>query len=250
MKIRVGSLLDLSTIDWPNHITLMLFCSGCNFHCPFCMNATLIPADSGGEIGIELIEGRVLGNIGFVDAIGATGGEPGLQPEPVIALFRWAKKKTVKTFLNTNGSNPQLIEQLLAENLLDHVAIDVKAPLRPEAYSRVIGLSRGVEGIVANVRQSLELCRKAGLSVEVRTTVVPTLIEDEKSIREIIRVARDCSTYVLQQYFPFEEVPDEKLRRVKPPGRDALVKLARVSLEEGAGEVYIRTRENGMERIK
>lgn len=250
LKIRVGSLLDLSTIDWPNHITLMLFCAGCNFKCPFCMNATLMPANSGGEIGLDLVEERVMGNIGFLDAVGATGGEPGLQPEPIIELYRWVKKKNVKTFLNTNGSNPQLIERLLAENLLDHAAIDVKAPLRSEAYGKVIGLKRDVGRIVENVRRSLELCRKAGLSVETRTTIVPTLIEDERAIREIARVAKDYGPYILQQFFPFEDVPDEKLRMVKPTSRDALIKLARSSLEEGAGEVYIRTRESGMERIR
>lgn len=246
----MGSLLDLSTIDWPNHITLLLFCAGCNFKCPFCMNATLIPANSGGEIDLDLVKERVLGNIGFLDAVGATGGEPGLQPEPIIELYRWAKRNSVKTFLNTNGSNPQLIDRLLAENLLDHAAIDVKAPLRPEAYGKVIGLSGDFEKIIENVRRSLELCRKAGVSVEVRTTIVPTLIEEEESIREIARVAKCYGSYVLQQYFPFEDVPDEKLRMVKSTNRDALIKLARSSLEEGAVEVYIRTRESGMERIK
>jgi pyruvate formate lyase activating enzyme len=214
------------------------------------MNASLIPLDSGGEVDLELIEERVLGNLGFLDAIGATGGEPGLQPEPIVALYRWAKKKGVKTFLNTNGSNPKLIDRLLAEKLLDHAAIDVKAPLRPEAYRKASGLDKGIERIIASVRQSLELCRKAGLSVEVRTTIVPTLIEDERSIREIAKVAKDYGPYVLQQYFPFEEVPVKKLLRVKPPDREVLIKLARSSLEEGASKVYIRTRENGMERIE
>jgi len=250
LKIRVGSLLDLSTIDWPGHRTFMLFCSGCNFRCPFCMNTSLIPTNSGSEVNLELIEERVLANIGFLDAIGATGGEPGLQPEPIVALYKWAKERGVKTFLNTNGSNPRLIEELLVRDLLDHAAIDVKAPFRPEVYGKIIGLSVGVERVVMNVKRSLELCRRAGLSVEVRTTVVPTLIEDEKSIREIARVVKDCGIHVLQQYFPFEEVPDEKLRRVKPPNRVELLRLARASLEEGVREVYIRTREGGMERVE
>ncbi len=250
MKIRIGSLLDISTIDWAGHITLMFFCGGCNFRCPFCMNASLIPLDSGVEVDLELIEERVLGNLGFLDAIGATGGEPGLQPEPIIALYRWAKKKEVKTFLNTNGSNPQLIDRLLAERLLDHVAIDIKAPLKTNNYGKTTGLGKDIDKIVSNIRQSLELCREAGLSVEVRTTVVPTLIDDERSIREVAKVAKYYGSYVLQQYFPFEEVPDDKLREVKPPDRDALIKLARSALEEGIREVYIRTRENGMERIE
>lgn len=250
MKIRVGSLLDLSTIDWPGHRTFMLFCSGCNFRCPFCMNASLIPLNSGGEIDLNLVENRVMVNIGFLDAIGATGGEPGLQPGPITELYSWAKKRGIKTFLNTNGSNPKLIEELLTKSLLDHMAIDVKAPLIPDIYGKVTGLNEGIDKILINIRQSLELCRKANISVEVRTTVVPTLINGEQAIREVARIAKDYDSYVLQQFFPLKEVLDERLRRVKPPDRATLAKLARLSLGEGVKAVYIRTQKNGMERIE
>ena len=214
------------------------------------MNSALIPANSGGEVDLALIEERIQGNRGLLDAIGVTGGEPGLQPEPIITLFRWAKKREIKTFLNTNGSNPQLFDRLLAENLLDHAAIDVKAPFSYEAYGKTIGLTRGVGRIVAKVKESLEFCRKAGLSVEIRTTIVTKLVEDEITIREIAKVAKDYGSYVIQQYFPSEEVLDEKLRGVKPPERSVLIQLAKASLKEGVKEVYIRTRENGMERIE
>lgn len=250
MKIRIGGLLDLSTIDWPGHIMMMFFCGGCNFQCPFCMNSSLIPTNSGREVDLALIEERTQENIGLLDAIGATGGEPGLQPEPIITLFRWAKKRKIKTFLNTNGSNPQLVSRLLVEKLLDHAAIDLKAPLNSEAYGKTIGLTRGTGRIVAKVKESLEFCRKAGLSVEIRTTIVPTLIEDETAIREIAKVAKDYSSYVIQQYFPYEEVLDKKLRGVKPPERSLLIQLAKASLKEGVKEVYIRTRGSGLERIE
>jgi pyruvate formate lyase activating enzyme len=214
------------------------------------MNAPLIPLSSGGEVGLKFVKERILANIDFLDAIGISGGEPGIQPEPIIALCSWAKKKRIKTFLNSNGSNPKLIRKLLDKHLLDHIAIDVKAPLSSEAYSKVIGLNESIDRILSDIRQSLELCLKASLSVEVRTTIVPTLIDDERSIREIARVVKGYGIYVLQQYFSFEEVLDERLRKVKPPDRATLVRLAGFSLEEGAREVYIRTREYGMERIK
>jgi len=227
----------------------MLFCSGCNFRCPFCDNAPLIPADSGGEVDLEMVKGRVLSNIGFLDALGFTGGEPTLQPEPVVALCEWAKARELRTFLNTNGSNPRLIGEMLRRKLLDYVAMDVKAPFNREVYGRVAGLKGNVDGVIASIRESIELCGKAGIPMEFRTTIVPTLIDDEKSIREIAGVVKGRGIYVLQEFFPFEDVVDKRLRRVKPPERGLLIRLARVALEEGVKEVYIRTRGSGMERV-
>ncbi len=250
MKLRVGSLLDFSTVDWFGHRTFMVFCCGCNFRCPFCDNAQLIPADSGGEVDLKVVEERAAANMGFLDAIGFTGGEPTLQPEPVKALCGWAKAQGLKTFLNTNGSQPRLVEEMLRNRLLDYVAMDVKAPLNAEAYGRVAGLSgEDVGEVTDSIRETMRLCADAHVSVEVRTTVVPTLLDDEASVREIAGAVRGRGIYVLQEFYPFEDVLNVRLRSVKPPERTLLVKLARVALEAGVEEVYIRTRGSGLERI-
>lgn len=201
---------------------------------------------------MEVIKERVLANVGFLDALGFTGGEPCLQPEPVLELCSWAKRKGLETFLNTNASNPSVVKELLERGLLDYVAFDIKAPLRAEAYKRVAGLGESVERaerVVANVRKTIEVCKKFGVALEARTTVVPTLLDDEASIREIATVVKDCTIYVLQEFSPVEEVLDEKLRKLKPTDRELLIKLAHVALEEGIREVHIRTRSGGMERV-
>lgn len=248
-KIRVGSLLDLSMVDWRGHAVFMVFCAGCNFRCPFCSNSSLIPMDSGRKVGLSVVEERVLANREFVDAIGFTGGEPSLQPESIIELCEWAKEEGLGAFLNTNGSNPTLLKDLSKRGIIDYVALDVKAPLRPEAYGSNIGLRSSVERIVENIKEVIRFCKEAGLPLEARTTVVPTIIDDEASIREIARSVSDCDLYVIQEFFPFEEVLDERLRKLKPPERELLVKLARSALEEGVREVYIRTRQYGLERV-
>ncbi|UCH02981.1 MAG: anaerobic ribonucleoside-triphosphate reductase activating protein [Candidatus Bathyarchaeota archaeon] len=249
MRIRAGSLLDLSTVDWPGHIAFMLFCSGCNFCCPFCQNASLISLDSGGEIELEAVKERVHENINFLDALGFTGGEPTLQPKPIIALCEWAKTRGLKTFLNTNGSNPRLIEEMAKGKLIDYVALDVKAPFRGEVYRRVAGLRGTVEKVMANIRETIAICERADLPLEIRTTIVPTLIDDEKSIREIAETVRGYGIYVLQEFFPSDDVPDETLRKAKPPNKELLIRLAKTALNAGVREVYIRTRNGGMERI-
>ena len=247
--IRIGSIVDLSTVDWRGHTVFMVFCAGCNFRCPFCSNSNLLPMNSGGEVDLRVIEDRLYSNREFVDTFGFTGGEPGLQSDAITELCDWAKKRGFKTFLNTNGSNSILVEELSKRSLLDFVALYVKAPLNQEAYSQVAGL-RITGDIISSIREVIRLCKERGIRLETRTTIVPTLIDDNESIKEIADSVRTADAYVIQEYFPFEEVLDERLRRLKSPERKRLLELAQSSIEIGLREVYIRTRQNGLERVK
>lgn len=248
-KIRIGGIWDISTVDWKGHNVFMIFCSGCNFNCPYCDNSSLIPIDSGEIVEIKEIKTRLISNNKFVDAIGFTGGEPSLQPKSIIRLCNWAKEKGLKTFLNTNGSNSDLIKKLFTEGVIDYVALDVKAPLIPETYGSIIGKKNDVKEIIKNIKQVIHFCDEVGLPLETRTTIVPTLIDDEKSIIDIAKYAKKSEIYVIQEFFPFEGVPNEKLRNLQPPRKDLLLKLAKAALTEGVKEVYTRTRQNGLEKV-
>jgi pyruvate formate lyase activating enzyme len=217
LRIRLGSILDLSTVDYPRRITFMLFYSGCNFRCSFCQNASLIALTSGGTIELDVVTKRAEASFPFLDALGFTGGEPTLQPKPIIALCEWSKVRGLKTFLNTNGSNPQFIEEMVRRDLLDYVSMDVKAPFKKEAYGRVTGLGKNVSKVLTHIQESITICERGSIPLELRTTIVPTLIDDEQSIREIAEAICDYGIYVLQEFFPSEDVLDENLRKVKPP---------------------------------
>jgi len=248
MKARVGGIVDLSTIDWQGNTCSMIFFAGCNFRCPFCCNSTLIPLKSGGEVDLEMLQERVSANHGFVDGVGVTGGEPCLQPDALIALFAWAKKTGFKTFLNTNGTKPDLISTLTNAGTLSYVALDIKAPLETEAYNRVTGLADSSHAI-AQIRRTLRICIDHEIPFEARTTVVPSLIEDEDSIRQIARLLEGHGAYYLQEFFPFESVQDQELRQQKPPKKELLLQLAKSALREGVAQAYVRTRESGSERV-
>jgi len=249
MKVRLGGFVDISTVDWHGHITFMIFASGCVFYCPYCQNANLIPLNSGQEIDIDFLKQRIKGNIGLIDAVGFSGGEPALQPEAVTELFTWAKKIGLKTFLNTNGVNPDLIRKLVDDKLVDYVALSVVAPLNPKDYGRIMGKPELANKAVANVKKSIEICLNSKTSLEIRTTIVPTLIEDEQSIREIAKSIKGCHTYILQQYSPLGDILDPKFKNVEPPKKELLTRLAKAALEEGVAEAHIRTRENGEEKV-
>ena len=249
MKMRLGGFVDFSTVDYSGHVAFMIFMAGCNFRCPYCQNASLIPANSGKEFEAEEVKNRVRNSCNFIDAVGFSGGEPALQPDGVSEICSYAKKIGLKTFLNTNGSNPTLMQVLADRKLIDYVAIDLKAPLEPEAYGRVVGLKE-VEPILKNVEKTLGICLERGIAVEARTTIVPNLIHDDMSIRKISRKAGKCKVYVLQQFSPLGDILDRKLKDLPPPSREDLLRLAKVALQEGLKDVRVRTREAGEERVE
>jgi len=248
MKVRVGGILDLSTVDWRGHTCLMVFFAGCNLRCPFCCNSTLIPLGSGSEVDLETLKDRVLANFGFNDALGVTGGEPSLQPDAVLTLFAWAKDVGLKTFLNTNGTNPELLRRLAEAKALDYVALDIKAPLEVNAYNHVSGLADSGK-VVAEIREALAFCRDIRIPMEARTTIVPGLIDYEAAIRKIVKSVKGHGAYILQEFFPFDSVLDPRLRKLKPSSRESLLHLSTEALLQGLSEVYIRTHDHGLERV-
>jgi len=245
---RIGGFLDVSTIDWHGHATFIIFFAGCNFRCPFCSNSPLIPLDSGKNISLQGLKDKILENRAFIDAVGFTGGEPTLQPSPLLHLCRWSRRAGFSTFLNTNGSNPAVIEKLAELGGLDYVALDVKAPLVPSRYARVSGLQGG-ESVVLGITRTLEVCSRMGIPVEARTTIVPGLIDAEEDVRSIARAVKACDSYVVQQFYPFKEVLDLRLRDALPPRREFLLGLARQALAVGLERVFVRTRDHGLEMV-
>ena len=250
--MRIGGVVDLSTVDWYGNVSLIVFFAGCNFRCPYCHNSGLIPMDSGVEVDLDYIRQRILVNMTPVpelDSVVITGGEPTLQAEAVREVAGLVRELGLKVMLDTNGSDAKAIESLLEDGLVDRVALDIKAPLNPTDYAKGAGVSNA-GGIVANVQRTLDICKEYGVDVEARTTVAPTVTDSERFIREIAGDIRDrCAVYYLQQYDNTGEVLSPRLKELAPPSRERLLELAEVALGEGLGNVYVKTREDGLERV-
>jgi pyruvate formate lyase activating enzyme len=125
--------------------------------------------------------------------------------------------------LETNGTNPTMIARLFEEELVDYIAMDVKAPLELEAYGRAAGLPGEAEELLERVKQTLATLRNAGVRVELRCTAVPGLHEPE----DILRLAdqlRGFPTFVLQQFVP-ERALDPALRERFPFDEGVLKQL-------------------------
>jgi pyruvate formate lyase activating enzyme len=153
-----------------------------------------------------------------------TGGEPTLHPD-LPEFLSSVKKLGFDTKLDTNGSNPDLLQEIIAMRLVDYVAIDVKAPL--DGYRRVTG----VEASTADIERSIRLVIGSGLSHELRTTYEESLLSPG-DLREIALLSRGAHLLVLQSFRPTKTLaPDMRARR--SPDSACLDRARQVM--EGAG---------------
>ena len=193
--MKIGGFQKVSLIDYPGRISAVVFTQGCNFRCPFCHNPELVDPERfeglipEGEI-LTFLEKRK----GRLDAVVITGGEPTMQPEltPFIIHLK-AMGYLVK--LDTNGTLPNLLEEMLDRKLLDYVAMDIKAPL--ERYSEVTKTKADSQRIT----RSISLIMGSGVDYEFRTTAVKSLLAPE-DLEEIGRLIPGAKRFVLQKFTP------------------------------------------------
>ena len=190
----ISGLLKLSLLDYPEHLACTIFTPGCNFRCPFCHNASLVLSPNEAEnISEEDLLSFLKKRVGRLEGVCITGGEPTLQSD----LPRFLDK--IKTLgyqikLDTNGSNKNLLQQLVANQLIDYIAMDIKNS--KEHYTETIGLPSYK---LAQVEQSVELLRNGNLPYEFRTTVVREL-HTEEDIMSIGKWLNGPSPYFLQGF--------------------------------------------------
>ena len=258
VRLRIAGWVENSLVDVIGEVTFTIWFNYCNFRCPWCQNAHVVFAKESREVSVsELLEAishaRLL--LGYVQA---TGGEPTLQDEGLRALFEACRDELgVATSLDTNGSRPEVIEDLLGSGLVDHVALDVKAPLsEPGKYGRVIGLPGRGEEMARKVRSSVQAVLEKAPVVEIRTTFVPTLHTEEDimaiagELAEMGLGEREGACYVLQQFLPSGTLIDPSYARVGRTPDGLLLALARQVKERfGLPNVYVRAQELGVVRI-
>ncbi len=185
--MKINYMIGSSFIDYPKEISAVVFTKGCNMNCPYCHNRNLEEREL--FINEEDVLLFLKKRKGLVDAITISGGEPTLH-KGLVEFCRKLKKISVKIKLDTNGTNPKVLTQLINESLIDYVAMDIKAA--PYKYRTMCGLS------FIDVEESIEIVKKAK-AFEFRTTLYPTITEEDiQMIKEWI----DTDHYYLQQYRP------------------------------------------------
>jgi len=184
-------------VDWDGKISSVLFLPTCNFRCPFCHNVNLVLCpEKLDTIPFEYIEDQLKKQKGWTDGVCITGGEPTLHSS-LPELCSRIKKMGLMVKLDTNGTNPTMLKELMDMKLVDYVAMDIKAPLTIEKYSKATGVN--AEKLLENVKESIRLLMESGIDYEFRTTVVPS-IHSLEDIKQISRSLKGCRKYVLQKF--------------------------------------------------
>jgi pyruvate formate lyase activating enzyme len=218
--VKLKGWVRTSLIDFPDHIATILFTGGCNFRCPMCHNPDLVLR--AGEMP-DLLQKEVWAFLrrraGLVDGVVITGGEPTIQPN-LIPFLRRVRELGLAVKLDTNGYRPDVLAALLNEELLDYVAMDVKAP--PDKYPLLTGRA---DVKPSRVAESVEILTARGLPSEFRTTVVPGLLVEE-DIEKIARWLTKAKRYVLQHFRPVNTL-DPALEKVTPYQADQLQEMAK-----------------------
>lgn len=229
----IKGFLPTSLIEWEGKLSCALFLPGCNFRCPFCHAGDLVLRSAQiQDVPLADVLRHVRANQGWIDGAVISGGEATIHPG-LEWLIRLLREHVGGIKLDTNGSHPEAIERLIADGLVNCVAMDVKAPLGA-AYNA----AAGVEVDPSAVRRSIALLRSSGIEHEFRTTVVPGL-HTARDIVEIARLLGPEETLVLQQFAPLNCLDPAYLTR-RPYSREQLREMA-----AAAGEFVARCRIRG-----
>ena len=229
--MKIGGLQKVSLIDYPDAICAVVFLQGCNFQCSYCHNPQLVDPKLFGPCLDERKVLEFLGTrVGKLDAITITGGEPSIQKD-LIRFIRLVKKMGFAVKLDSNGSQPQVIKELLEENLLDFIAMDIKAPL--EKYKSIVKVPVDTQSI----QESVKLILKSRIPHEFRTTVVKSQLT-AKDILEIAKLISGAKRYALQKFAPTKTL-DKKFLKEKTYPDDELEKI-KIRLEKEIPSVMVR----------
>jgi pyruvate formate lyase activating enzyme len=203
-----------SLIEYPGKISTVLFTGSCNFRCPFCYNRELVlhPRKLP-SIGEPEVMGYLRENRHLYHAVMVTGGEPTLHKGLPLFLAK-VSKLGLLAGLETNGTDPVMLNKLIKGKLVDFVAMDIKAPLVWERYRRAAGISD--RKLFEKVKRSVRMLLGSGLDHEFRTTVVPG-IHTEEDIIKISNEIKGARRYVLQQFLPKNTI-DESMSGLVPIG--------------------------------
>ncbi len=170
--IQIGAFLKQSFIDWEGKLTAVVFTKGCNFRCSYCHNPELVVPDlihKTPSIEHQVVFDYLSTLTQWLDGVVVTGGEPTLQPN-LIEFLKAIKQLGYAIKLDTNGSNPEVLETLLALQLVDFVALDIKTLPDSELYSQITQNFNPY--LVEAVKQSINLIQHSGIGYEFRTTLI------------------------------------------------------------------------------
>lgn len=194
--MNIAGLQKLTTSDFPGHLACIVFTQGCNLRCPYCQNSGLIPMVTefdknpiSEEDFFKFLEKRK----NVLDGVVVTGGEPLIHLSIKDFIIK-IKSMGYKVKLDTNGTNPSLLKELIDSNLIDYVAMDIKNDF--QNYARTVGL----ENInTDNIKESIDILKTSKIDYEFRTTITKEF-HNEYTIKNICEIIGEGPKYFIQNF--------------------------------------------------
>ncbi len=219
----IGGLQKLTLIDFPGKLAATVFLAGCPFRCPWCYSSELVLPEKikkqphiPEEEFFDFLEKKK----GLLEGVVICGGEPTMNSD----LPDFAKKIKCLGYaikLDTNGTNPAMLEKLIGSKLVDYIAMDIKAPIGLN-YEKAVGVKVDLNKII----KSVEIIKRSGVDYEFRTTVSPTIHTKE----DIIQIAKDIAPakkYYLQNFLA-EKTLNPKFKKIKPYPQEYLLDIVKI----------------------
>ena len=232
--MKIVGIQKLTLLDFPGKVACTVFLDGCNFRCPYCHNAELL--DAAEEVlsidGLLAFLGK---RQGILDGVCITGGEPTIH-SGLADLIRSVRKLGFAVKLDTNGYRPHVLRELLAEGLLDYVAMDLKNG--PETYAGTVCLA---QADMVKIRESICLLLDSGVEFELRTTVVKPLhsVETLTSMANWLREVTDGRSVPRLFVQPFVDRETVPVGGLSAPSPEELEQFCRI-LSVCADRVEVR----------
>ena len=213
----IAGLQKTTLIDFQDKVSCIIFLAGCNLRCPWCYSAELVlpmkiarqPRISEQEI-FEFLRSRK----GLLDGVVLCGGEPTINKD-LPQFIEKIKNLGFLVKLDTNGSNPEMLKDLVARKLIDYVAMDIKIAPESPVYKNLM-----IEGItIDKIKESVEFLKKGNVGFEFRTTTVNTVHTKEDFIKIANWIGGENVTYYLQNFVPTKTI-DPEFEKITPFKKD------------------------------
>ena len=216
----IHGLQKLTLLDYPGKVACTVFLGGCDFRCPYCHNWELVdgsyPPTMSGQEFFSFLKKRQ----GLLDGVCVTGGEPLLRNE-LPEFLREIRNLGYLIKLDTNGSHPERLRQLLEAGLVDYVAMDIKNS--PQRYGETIGRP---DFDITPIRESVQILMEGSVDYEFRTTAVDQF-HDEEDFHAIARWLGGAKRYFLQPFTDRDTVPVAGLSAPAPKTLDRYAAILR-----------------------
>lgn len=223
--MKIKGYEKLSLVDYDLKIATTIFFGGCNFRCPFCHNSSLVlNPNVGDDIPFEEILDHLQKRKGMIDAVVFTGGEPTLVLN-LKHLIRQVKQLGYLIKLDTNGTNPDVLSDLIEEGLIDYVAMDIKNSL--DKYNLTCGVNVNLD----NIQKSINLLINSNINYEFRTTVIKEYhtLEDMNKISILLKGAKKMR---IQKFIASENCINPHLNEIDIEEANSFVNILKKTISD------------------